>query len=87
MLAAATEHYSLSLEINKAVYGRHHIKVAINQNNLGNMLRRQGELDKALEHYRNAIQTFEKTLGKDHEKTATAIRNMAKIKAEMKQKG
>ena len=46
---------------------------------LAQVLRDQGDLDGALEHYRRAQTIFEKTLGKDHPHLATVIHHIAVV--------
>lgn len=86
MRRAATEYYAKALEINRTVYGDEHIKVAINRNNLGNMLRVDGELESAKKYYGQALRVFQKQLGKHHEHTATTVRNLDRVHAELKKK-
>ena len=48
-------------------------------NNLGSVYIKQGNYEKALEYYGNALELLERVLGSDHPDTATTYNNMAGV--------
>lgn len=83
-LDEASAELRMALEIDEKTYGSLHPKVALNKNNVGNILHAQGRLKEALRYYQEAATTFLQALGKHHEHTQTAIRNVRKVQEQIK---
>jgi serine/threonine-protein kinase len=62
----AETHYREALELNRAVYGDRHPRLALNFSNLAFALRRQGRLEEALAPLREALEIDRATYGDDH---------------------
>lgn len=68
-----------ALAINEKVYGPHHPDVARDLNNLGMLLKAEGDLAGAREHLERALAIFEKALGPNHPNTRTVRNNLANL--------
>ncbi len=68
-----------ALDSDEKTYGSDHPEVATTLNNLGNVLREQGQLDEAKNLFQRALRIFQEVLGDDHEKTANVRRRLASL--------
>ena len=73
-----------ALAIDEKVYGPEHPDVARDANNIGQILKAQGDLEGALEWIERAVRILESTYGSDHHLTKAAARNLEAIKEGMK---
>ena len=65
--------------IDEGVYGPEHPNVATMVNNLGGVLRAQGDLARARSCFQRALAIWEKSFGSDHPHTAIARDNLAAL--------
>jgi tetratricopeptide (TPR) repeat protein len=68
-----------ALAIDEKVYGPDHPEVATDANNIGQILKAQGDLAGALEYTRRALAIDEKVYGPDHPKVAIRASNIGAI--------
>ena len=68
-----------ALAIAEKVYGPDHPEVATDANNIGQILKAQGDLAGALEYTRRALAIDEKVYGPDHPKVAIRANNIGQI--------
>ena len=59
--------------------GSQHIVVATTLNNLGNVLRDQGDLEQAKDYHERALAIREEKLGSHHIDVATTLNNLANV--------
>jgi tetratricopeptide (TPR) repeat protein len=72
-----------ALAIDEKALGPHHPSVAIDLNNLGQLLQDLGDFDAARPLLERALQIKEKSLGPDHPSTILGRDNLALLLAEM----
>lgn len=65
------------LQIKKKVFGEEHANVATCYNNMGNVLRKQGKHEAAMEQYEAALQIYKKMCGADSAIYSSALLNLA----------
>jgi tetratricopeptide (TPR) repeat protein len=68
-----------ALKIGEQVYGKDHPNVAINVNNLGNVLQDLGELAEARKCFERALKIGEQVYGKDHPQVAIYVNNLGSV--------
>jgi tetratricopeptide (TPR) repeat protein len=61
------------------VLGRKHTDTAASYNNIGGVLKAQGQYAEALAYYRKALAIREKVLGREHTDTATSYHNIGAV--------
>ena len=60
------------------------IAVAINKNNVANIMWMQGDFEGARTYFQDAARILKQTFGSNHEKTKTVLSNLQKVKAHVK---
>ena len=81
----AGELYEQAIDIVIATFGTHlHYKCGLFKNNLGDILRKTGDLDGALSMYIEAKDILAHTLGEQHSEVAEAIFNIARVHVKVK---
>ncbi len=78
----AKHYFERALEIDEKAFGPDHPKVAIRINNIGAVLREQGDLDGARKAYERALRIFEGALGPEHPKTVLVRQNLDSLRAQ-----
>jgi len=68
-----------ALEIAEKAYGPHDTNVATIANNLGGILKAEGDLEGAFDYIQRALKNFEKVHGHDHPQVATVVNNLGQI--------
>jgi tetratricopeptide (TPR) repeat protein len=68
--------FERALEIREKTVGPNHPDMAESLNNLGGLLRVQGDLAEAQPYYERALEIWEKALGPDHPSTAASLNNL-----------
>jgi len=71
--------YKRALEVDEKVYGKDRHNVATDVNNLGTVLKDQGDLQEARKCFERAIKIGEKVYGKDHPEMATFVNNIGGV--------
>jgi tetratricopeptide (TPR) repeat protein len=79
LLQEAKSDYEHALKIGEQVYGPDHLNVATYANNIGLILKEQGDLAGALEYIRRGLQIDEKVYGPDHPNVAIRANNIGQI--------
>ena len=64
-----------ALRIGEKVYGKYHPNVARDVNNIGLVLKDQGDLDRARRNLKRAFVICLRTFGEDNPKTQTVLNN------------
>ena len=62
--------FERALEINVKLHGHKHPSVALVLNHLGNLWEEEGDKDKAISYYQNALAILEEILGPNHLKVS-----------------
>eukprot|EP00828_Plagiopyla_frontata_P012527 TRINITY_DN1717_c0_g1_i1.p1 TRINITY_DN1717_c0_g1~~TRINITY_DN1717_c0_g1_i1.p1 ORF type:complete len:236 (-),score=22.65 TRINITY_DN1717_c0_g1_i1:704-1411(-) len=76
----AEEFYVKTLDLKRQVYSNEmHPQIAISLNNLGEVYRCQGQLQKALKFHEDSLAIKLATLGEEHQSSASSINNIAQI--------
>ncbi|XP_046855882.1 uncharacterized protein LOC124448981 [Xenia sp. Carnegie-2017] len=75
-LAAAGDYVSRALEIRKQSLGPNHVDVAASLNNLGNVLKKTRNYDKAKEVHEKALEIRKQALGQNHVDVAQSLNNL-----------
>jgi tetratricopeptide (TPR) repeat protein len=78
-MAGALSYTQRALTIDEKVYGPDHHEVATDANNIGQILKAQGDLAGALRYTQRALKILQATFGPDHPLTKRAARNLASI--------
>jgi tetratricopeptide (TPR) repeat protein len=65
------------------VLGPDHPDTALSLNNLGYLLRAQGQMSEARPYYERALAIYERVLGPDHSYTRTVRGNLAALLADL----
>jgi tetratricopeptide (TPR) repeat protein len=78
-LRSAASLMARALAIDEKVYGPDHPNVAIRANNLGQILKAQGDLEGALRYTQRALAIDEKVYGPDHPTVAILANNLGQI--------
>jgi tetratricopeptide (TPR) repeat protein len=68
-----------ALAFDEKVFGLDHLETATSLNNIGYMLRAQGDLAGARPYYERALAIREKALGSDHLETALSLNNLGAL--------
>jgi tetratricopeptide (TPR) repeat protein len=76
-MAGALHYTQRALAIAEKVYGPDHPSVAIDANNIGLILKDQGDLAGALPYHRRALRILQTTYGPDNPSTKRASENLA----------
>ena len=77
--AEAKEFFERAIQINENKFGKDHPEVAINVNNLGNVLRDLGDLTGGQQYFERAPKSDEATFGKDHPNVAIRVNNLGGV--------
>jgi tetratricopeptide (TPR) repeat protein/GTPase SAR1 family protein len=72
----AMRYIQQALEIDRAVYGKRHPKVASDLNNLGEVLRDLGKPNKAIDYYQQALEIYREVCGEEDHKLADTLNNL-----------
>ena len=78
-LKQALDAYERALAIDEKVYGPEHPTAAICADNIGQILKAQGDLEGALEWAKRALAIFEKVYGPEHPTVAICANNIGQI--------
>ena len=75
----AVYHFKAGYNFNLKRWGKGHPTMAFDENNLGEVAFNQNQLQEAEQHYENALQIFQKTLGEYNAYLPKVYNNMGKI--------
>jgi tetratricopeptide (TPR) repeat protein len=79
LLQEAKSDYEKALKIAEQMYGPDHPETATDANNIGQILKDQGDLPGALEYTRRALKIAEQVYGPDHPQVAIFANNIGQI--------
>ena len=79
LYAEAQRYFERALEIRERVFGREHPDTALSMNDMGAVLRTQGEYERAREYHEQALAIRERVLGREHLDTVVTFYWLGKV--------